>query len=207
MRCARHLCVGIVCLPFLSIMPAPSRATVVWNESSNGDLSNSGVTPTAITFSAGINSIIGSVGPGDADDWVGVTIPAGMQLSNDTLAAYSSTDAQGFTGVLPGSSYSGSINTASSYLGYAHFGTGATNTGLPLANLIGVDLLPIMGSTSAAPGSQGFTPPLPAGQYIFLIQQLGAATSYQFDYNVTAVPEPTCLALLAVAAPLLRRRR
>jgi hypothetical protein len=183
-----------------------SMATVLYNESVSGDLSNSQSAPTPLTLSAGTNSIIGSVGTGDTADWVTLTIPAGMQLSSDVLAAYSSTDAQGFTGFQAGSSFVGNPETtASAYLGYAHFGTGASNNGAA-TNLLGHDLLPIMANPLTSPGAQGFTDPLAAGKYTFLIQQLGAATNYQFDFGVTAVPEPACLGLLALVLPIRRRK-
>lgn len=72
---------------------------------------------------------------------------------------------------------------------------------------MGTDILPIMKDPSAAAGAQGFVS-LGNGSYAFLVQQLGAATSYQFDYNVTAVPEPSlaCLPGL-VSLVLLRARR
>jgi hypothetical protein len=54
-----------------------------------------------------------------------------------------------------------------------------------------------MGDTNLAAGSQGFIPPLPSGNYTFLIQQTGSAqTSYEFDYVATAVPEPSTLLLI-----------
>jgi len=89
------------------------------------------------------------------------------------LQSYTSTDAQGFTGVQSGTNFVGSVNSAASYLGYAHFGTGAQNGSLPATNLVGVDILPIMGDTNLAAGAQGFIPPLLNGTYTFLIQQTG----------------------------------
>lgn len=165
--------------------------SVLWDESVNGNLSNNQSTPTPLTAALGTNSVIGTVGGADGtQDWLTLHVPAGMRLDSLVLAAYSSTDAQGFTGVQAGTSFVGSPFTAGSYLGYAHFGTGATNGTLPPTNLVGADLLPIMGSSSTAPGAQGFTPPLAAGDYTFLIQQLGAITTYQFDYDTSAVPTP-----------------
>jgi hypothetical protein len=173
-------------------------AAVVWNESVNGDLSNSGTTPNSFTLGVGTSSVVGNVnGSGDSQDWVEVNIPAGLQLSSYTLASYQSTDAQGFTGVQAGSSFVGSAFSAGSYLGYTHYGTAAQNGSLPAVNNIGTNLLPIMGdNVNQSPGSLGFTAPLPSGSYTFLIQQLGASTSYQFDFGVTSVPEPTSLGLL-----------
>ncbi len=185
-----------------------ARADVVWTEGTNGDLSNAQGSPTSLTFGTGTNSVIGSVGSPDNQDWITFTIPTGFQLSQDVLKSYSSTDAQGFTGVQKGTSFVGSTLTAGNYLGYAHYGTGAQNGSLPATNLVGTDLLPIMGNTTLAAGSQGFTPPLGAGSYTFLIQQTGSAnTAYQFDFVETAVPEPGVMGIFAVGGWVLSRRR
>jgi hypothetical protein len=101
---------------------------------------------------------------------------------------YVSTDDQGFTGFQFGSSFSGDEFTAGSYAGYAHFGFAANNPdGNPVAaSTVGVDLLPLMANPNFAPGATGFTPPLAAGTYTFLIQQGGSATTgYRFDMTVT----------------------
>jgi hypothetical protein len=182
-------------------------AAVLWNEGISGDLSNNQLAPTALVMNAGINSVLGTVGFGDSQDFVSFMIPAGFQLSAVVLAAYASPDLQGFTGFAPGATFAGDPFNPASYLGYAHFGTGAQNGPLPPANLVGQDILPIMGSPVTAPGSMGFPNPLPSGTYTFLIQQLGSATSYQFDYNVTAVPEPSLLAMLGCGILLLAQRR
>jgi hypothetical protein len=163
-----------------------AQAVTTWSESTNGDLSNNQSSPSAVTLASGTNSVIGTVGGGDLQDWIRINIPAGLQLSTFVLKSYQSGDAQGFTGVQAGTAFVGDPeNDPTSYLGYAHFGTGATNGSLPTTNLVGADLLPIMGNKSIAFGSKGFTPPLASGNYVFLIQQLGASTSYQFDFNVS----------------------
>jgi hypothetical protein len=190
------------------------HASVLWDESVNGSLSASGSSPTALTLSGGINAILGTVGGTAQQDWVALTVPTGDLLSSVVLESYSSTDAQGFFGVQAGSSFIGSVNSASSYLGYTHFGTGAANGSQPPVNLVGANLLPIMGNNAVdSLGSQGFTPPLNAGTYTFLIQQLGANTTYEFDFGVTAVPEPSSAALACLASAIcltlaaIRRRR
>ena len=83
---------------------------------------------------------------------------------------------------------------AGNYAGYAHFGTDAANPdGTPPSSTVGVNLLPLMANPSFAPGTTGFTPPLHAGTYTFLIQQGDdVTTGYQFDMNVrsASLPEP-----------------
>jgi len=190
---------------------ARAEATTLWDESVNGDLSGNQSAPTALTLSLGTNAVIGSLrisSSSDNQDWIALTVPAGMQLGAVVLNSYASTDQQGFTGVQAGTNFVGSVNSPGSYLGYAHFGTGAQNGALPATNLVGVDILPIMGNTNLAAGSQGFTPPLGSGPYTFLIQQTGtAATSYEFDYVVIPEPATVILVALGCGAIVLRRRR
>jgi hypothetical protein len=199
----------VICVCSVTGLAGSSDATVIWNESVNGNLSASQSSPTPLTLSDGTNSIIGTVGTGKTADWVALTIPSGFQLTEVVLAAYASTDQQGFTGFQPGSSFVGNAETtASAYEGYAHYGTNSTNGSLPPANLVGVNILPIMANPSADPGATGFTPPVASGTYTFLIQQLGATTNFQFDYDVTPVPEPASVAVLGmgVCGLCLRRR-
>jgi hypothetical protein len=177
---SRYVGLAVLCL----VAPTIEAATV-WNENTNGDLSNNQSAPSAVIMATGVNSAIGNVGGGDLQDWLKINIPAGQQLSSFVLKSYQSGDSQGFTGVQAGTAFVGDPQSdPSAYLGYAHFGTAATNGSLPTANLVGADLLPIMGNKNIAFGSQGFTPPLASGNYVFLIQQLGASTSYQFDFTL-----------------------
>lgn len=177
-----------------------------WNEGVNGDLSGNQALPTPVTLTANSNTAVsGLVGGTDTQDWLTFTVPAGATLTAITLTSYASSDAQGFMGIQAGSSFVGSPFAAGSYLGYAHYGTGATNGALPPTNLIGADMLPLMGNTTLAAGAAGFTPPLGAGTYTLLIQQLGAATEYTFTFTLT--PTPGAAAALGLAGLASTRRR
>src|SRR5688572_22758499 len=160
-------------LVVFGILIPSAKAEIFWDESTDGDLSNDQSAPSTFTLASGVNSVIGTVGgPSGSQDWLGLTVPAGLQLSSLTLSTYVSNDEVAFIGVQSGTAFVGSPSSAQSYLGYSHFGDGN----------VGVNILPVMGT---APGAQGFTPPLDSGSYVFLIQQLGSTTSYRFDYNVT----------------------
>jgi len=193
---------------------APAIATI-YNEAVSGDLSNDQAAPTALTLTLGSNSVIGTVNGfdnGDGQDWVSFTIPTGFVMTSYVNSKYVSTDEQGFTGFQFGSSFKDDPFAAGSYAGYAHFGTGATNgVGSLPSSTVGVNLLPLMADPSFAPGTTGFTPPLAAGTYTFLIQQGNpVTTNYRFNMAVRPVPEPgssLCLLGMGGLAILALRRR
>src|SRR5947207_13661415 len=199
---------------------APAKATI-YDEAVSRDLSNDKAAPTALTLMPGLNSVSGTVagfpqfGGTDPQDWVSFTIPTGFVMTSYVNSKYGSVDDQGFTGFQSGSSFSGDEFVAGSYAGYAHFGTAAQKPdGNPVSSsTVGVNLLPLMANPSFAPGATGFSPPLHAGTYTFLIQQGDpSTTSYQFDMNVrsVSVPEPGssfCLLGMGGLAILALRRR
>ena len=196
---------------------APAKATI-YDEAVSGDLSNDKAAPTALTLTPGSNSVIGTVngfGNGDPQDWVSFTIPAGFVMTSYVNSKYDSTDDQGFTGFQFGSSFPGGVDSefdAGNYAGYAHFGTDADNA-LPPSSTVGVNLLPLMANPSFSVGATGFTPPLHAGTYTFLIQQGDdVTTGYQFDMNVRSASLPEtgsslCLLGMGGLAIFALRRR
>ena len=181
-----------------------ANAATAWNEAVSGDLANAGASPTAVNFGLGSNIIIGTTGrtSGVVDrDYLRFTLPAGWQL--DTLTVVSATavgtSALSFIAVQAGPhvTVSPTGGSASGRLGYAHSGE----------NDVGTDILQIMGF---GPGATGFSGALPAGSYSFWIQDTGTGVaSYNLNFGVSAVPEPSAaLMLLAGVAGLgwLRRR-
>jgi hypothetical protein len=199
---------------------ALAKATI-YNETGSGDLSNDKAAPTPLTLTPGLNSVIGTVngfGKGDPQDWVSFTIPTGFVMISYVNAKYVSADDQGFTGFQFGSSFPGGVDSefdAANYAGYAHFGTAAQNPdGNPTSSsTVGVNLLPLMADPSFAPGTTGFTPPLAAGTYTFLIQQGDdETTGYRFNMTVRPVQAPESgsslffLSMGSLAILALRRR-
>jgi len=167
-------------------------AATVWNETGNGDISGNRLAPTAVALSAGDNDVLGSVQGNPSDlDYLTIHVPAGDVLAHIVLKSFVSTDQRGFIGIQSGATFTEPTvaTNVANLLGYTHFGPGAGNVGL--------DILPAMGTGA---GSQGFVAPLGAGDYTFWIQQLGALTTYDFDFQVTPVPEPSALVLAALAA-------
>jgi hypothetical protein len=159
-------------------------ATVAWDESTNGDLSNDRLNPTPVNLSLGTNSLIGTMGHFDGTnldiDYVTVKVPANERLSGVILSNYVSDDDVSFIGMENGTQITVPTTafTADGLQGWSHIGSG----------LVGFDLFANMSQASF--GSSGFSVPLPSGSYSFWLQQRdGFDTNYQFDFIVT--PPPT----------------
>jgi hypothetical protein len=173
-----------------------ARAADIWNESLHGDLSGNRLAPTTLGgLALGDNTLIGVVQGGDLDYFT-FSVPAGQTLSAIVLLQYTSADQRAFVGVQHGSVFTepaAGANVAN-LLGWTHIGPG----GAPQ----GTDILDNLG---AGPGAQGFAGALPAGDYVFWVQQLGAETLYRLDFQT--VPAPGSVGLLLAAATMTRRRR
>lgn len=180
-----------------AIVPAtPSLAVTIHSEGVNGDLSNNQNAPTnAGTLAAAVSSVIGASVNVDRD-FITFTVPVGFVLTSIKLAAYTSTDDLGFMALDSGGTVS-SLTDVSQLLGYVHFGPGPGGSPLNSNTLVPM-------STSA--GAQGFTVPLPAGQYTLWVQQTNAQNiAYQFD--LTIVPEPASAGLVALGLACLALTR
>lgn len=187
-----------------SLVPS-ARAATAWDEAVSGDLSNAGLTPTSVSMSAGSNFVVGTTGrnaQGVVDrDYFSFTVAAGFQL--DALI------------VLPGSTFLGPES-----ISFIAFQAGPQLTVSPTSNSpegllgywlygpndLGLDILQQMGSS---PGAVGFFGSLPAGTYSVWIQETGTGVAnYNFDFQVSQVPEPgTALFMAAGLAALGWRAR
>jgi hypothetical protein len=180
-------------------LPALAPAQFLWNELSQGDLSDDHFAPNSFVLSPGDNTLFGTIdgddGEGNIDrDYFSITIPSGLQLSQLVLAGYDSTDFAAFMGIQPGPIFPDDPKTVApgDLMGWTLFGQ----------SLIGQDLLPEMGIHG-----YGFTPPLSSGVFTFWVQQLDTFTEWTGDFVVTEVPEPSAAALLLIALAHTARRR
>ena len=197
---------GLGAAAHAGVLPPP--LPLGWNESVNGDLSGDGLVPTFISLAGGAEtSVIGATGRavtgGPVDrDYFRINVPAGFELSALTvLPGTVPLINVGFIAVMNGSTFTVPPDTQSAegLLGFALYSE----------NDVGNDILPAMGISAL--GSIGFTPPLPAGNYSFWVQETGTGVApYGFSFAVTAVPEPatalTLLAGLTLLAAALKRR-
>jgi hypothetical protein len=177
-----------------------------YDEAIHGDLSGTAASPTPWSLSAGANPLIGTAGTnalaGTDFDLVAIEIPAGHQLDSITLVSYTNPDvfAMSFVGLQAGSPWLDGFGfdiVGYSLMGWTHIQT-------PMA---GVDLLPHIQSHANPPE---FAIPLPSGVYTMLLEDVDTTISYSLLYNVSAVPEPGSIALVAssiMAISALRRRR
>lgn len=179
--------VGVLIAGVVLFSVAAAPADVVWDESMDGPLSNDRLNPTSLSLALGSNIVSATTMSGDRE-YVTFSMPPGSQLTRMVLESYAGGDPIAFIGVQRGTTFTEppTGTNVGGLLGWTHFGPGIAP--------VGTNMLPRLGQ---GPGSMGFTPPLPADNYTFWIQQTGSgATRYSLDFSV--VPEPASLVLLGL---------
>jgi len=173
-----------------AVLSSGCFGATIYDESTLGDLSNSGLSPTFLDFSPGSNVVRGTTGLGTIvdRDYFSFVVPQGdaltslVELANTTVGA-----AVSFIGIEQGNALTvpTDAQTAAGLLGWTHYGAATTDT----------DLLAAMSISS--PGSSGFNGSLGPGTYSVWIQDGNIGTfSYGFDFRLEAVPEPGTLGMV-----------
>lgn len=202
-----------IALAALVCASSPAAGAVVYNEGTSGDLSDSGLTPTPLTFGLGDNIVTGTTGRTEAgaidrDYWT-FTIGANQQLV--ALNVLQGTVPLGFSfiGIQSGSqvTLAPAATTAAGLLGWTHYQT--TDIGTNILDDIGV----------AKNGSTGFNGPLGSGTYSVWLQEISPTPQgvnprlpFSFAFVVGGVPEPSTWAMMlvgfgAIGLALRRQRR
>lgn len=151
-----------------------TSAYAAWDETIDGDLSNNGLAPSAITVNAGSNVIVGSVGNAGAGidrDYFRITVPNGSSLTSIKLLSNTSVSGSAsFIAVQAGPQVT--VTTGGGgvehLLGFAHYGN----------DLIGTDLLPSLVFSN-------FSGSLPSGTYSVWVQETGGTVAYGLDFVIT----------------------
>lgn len=192
----------------LAVLGMPMLSSAAHVELTNGDLSGNHLSPTPVAVTPnGSTAVSGSVtgaGSGVSTDldYFTVTIPSGQWLSGMFVRTGTTPGGNGsFLGLFQGSTATNpSTTTGANMLGYYLYKSTDIDTNI----LDDLATFNFMGSNP----SQGFVPPLPAGNYTFWVQEGAAGTfNYNFDLVLSNVPEPAIGSLLLATTGLLALRR
>ena len=147
----------------------------LYDESVDGEITDDASNPLALALGGGSNILNGTVTAGDID-YVTVNVPEGYVLSTLDLVSYESGNDRSFIGIQEGTTFTEppADTDVTNLLGFTLFGTAT----------LGTDILPAIGT---AEGTQGFSGPLPAGDYTFWIQET-ADTSSIYSFNLNTAP-------------------
>ena len=190
----------------LMLLVSPAFAQVVHDETADGELSDSGLAPTLVTFGLGLNTIQGSLGGlgagggggasnGNDADIFTFTLGAGQTVTS--ISTTRSDSAQGFLGYANTSSIPAVTDQAS-------LGAAVTS-----GTLFGTETV----SGAGGLGGNGLDPipsTLEAGDHTFFLQETVTPVDFSISFTVAqAVPEPSSAALLGGLAMcgFMRRRR
>lgn len=147
----------------------------VWDESSDGDLSDDGMAPSGVfTLELNDNTFIASQRGNPRDvDFFAFIIPDGMELTELIVDNYNGVDDVAFIGIDSGATTDVDFMnpSAGDLLGGTSYGTAS----------IGNNILPAMGNLG---GADGFTPPLPEGTYTIWLNQTGGQSTSTLNFVV-----------------------
>lgn len=168
-----------------------AHAATMWNEATNGDLSNNGQAPTPVIMTVGSNRVLGATGnsgPGMDLDHFTFTVPPGAVLNSIVLLDNTTVSGgASFFGIAAGPKISAEI-----LLSFLHYGP----------DQIGANLLPALG-----------VGPLGSGTYSVWVQETGGPVKYGFDFvtapsaTVRTLPEWGSILLAALLGLTLWSRR
>ncbi len=155
----------------------------------NNDLSDDRLNPTVVSFSENLDTVSNCVQGNPSDvDYFTFNVPVNSELSELKLKNYEfeGTNNQSFIGIQAGTTFTepASGTDVGNLLGGLVFGAGN----------LGTDILPAMGTLN---GSQGFTTPLPAGDYTLWLNQTGPSACATFQFVFTTNNE--CPSILTFA--------
>ena len=173
-------------LAILLCLCCANAGAVDYDEAVDGDLSDDPNMPTLFALEPGSNSLTATSIGGDIEYFY-APVPVGFQLSSIVLDQYSNSFGFSFLANQVGTTFTEPVTGTdpANLLGYYLFS----------GDDLGMDILEDMG---AAFDAQGFTPPLPSGDYTYWSQETGPSITYTYRFEVTPVPEPTGLATCAL---------
>ena len=179
-----------------------AAANIVYDEATDGDLSDDPNAPTFVSVSEGNNTVIAVTDrEGDDRDIFTFDVAEGYVLSGVILDVYDTNSNDpvnlGFIGFSAGNVLGTDPNSPnpSGLLGYALVSEADSGTD-------------IFGLMALGGGSQGYDGPLAAGPYTFWMQETSPTTDdWTVTLVITQVPAPGVLAMAAVAGLAARRRR
>ena len=183
-----------------AVSSSGSFGATLYDESTSGDLSNNGLSPTFLAFNLGSNVVRGTMGLGTIvdRDYFSFVVPQGAALTS--LVEFANTtvgNAVSFIGIEQGNAVTVPTNaqTATGLLGWTHYGAATTDT----------DLLPAMSISNL--GSSGFNGSLGPGTYSVWIQDGNVGTfAYGFNFQLNTVPEPGTVGMMLGAVALVAFR-
>lgn len=194
----------------------PAVAAIVYSEAVDGELSTENDSPTDLgIFTAGANTVTGQVTAigffpdlNFSADIFRFQIAEGSTLNSITMESFSTGGGPGGmfmmlddSGLFPFSIFD--INDPF-FNGDISPVLGGTIVG---GSDVGQDILDNLQISGALGNGQVFDVPLGAGEYSVYLQETGSFSNYSLAFNVTAVPEPTSLAVLGCVAAGLAYRR